>query len=303
MIRIATWNIERFKHKDKLDNILHRCRFQKADILVLTEADERVKPDFQYEFHTKRLTEAPTDYHMPGRYTDYAVADYYAPTEHRVSIYTKYPCVKMHETYDPYTSLCVELETEYGNLMVYGTIMGVIGNRDDSFKQAVLRQTEDMSRLSKLGNICICGDFNCSFADNYYFTTFGRETLLEAFRINKIALLTKDLPECIDHIAISQDLLSNSSIYTEEWNHDKTLSDHKGTGVSICIPDHDNQKSFKEEYFALLMWNASEFWRISTQLKKRHWRPCLGGHTPEFKALDDEFDKKLNVLKWKYDIR
>ncbi len=233
-MKIATWNVERLKHRKSLDKILSAIEEAQADILVLTETDERIKPDYRYCFHTPKLIDAPDGYHMPGRYSEYAVNKYYATTENRVSIYTNYPCVKQYETYDKYTAICVELETHRGNLLVYGTIMGVIGNRDESFRQDVIHQTEDFALLSKLGNLCICGDYNCSFADNYYFTNYGRNTLNAAFEMNGISLLTRNRSDCIDHIAVSKEFIGDCKASISEWNVDKTLSDHKGICAEIC---------------------------------------------------------------------
>lgn len=234
-MRIATWNIERLKHRKSIDKILSAIEDAKADILVLTESDERIKPNYRYSFHTPKLHDAPSEYRMPGRYKDYAVADVYAVTENRVSIYTNYPCIGQYETYDKYTALCVELKTNAGNLLVYGTIIGIIGNRDESFKQDILLQAKDFERLSKTGNICICGDFNCSFSDNYYYTNFGRDTLSVSFASNNISLLTGNQPECIDHIAVSKNFIGGSNIKISEWNLDKSLSDHKGIIADICF--------------------------------------------------------------------
>lgn len=97
-LRIATWNIERLKHKKSLEQILLACEQIQADILVLTETDHRVCPDYQYSFHTPPLAEIQPVF--------------YSPTENRVSIYTNYPCVRQHKTCDVYTALCVELETK-----------------------------------------------------------------------------------------------------------------------------------------------------------------------------------------------
>ena len=234
-MKLATWNVERLKHQNSLDKILSAIDDAHADILVLTETDERIKPHYRYGFHTLKLHDAPSDYHMPGRYKDYTVADFYNPTENRVSIYTHYPCIKAHKTYDKYTSMCVELETPIGNLLVYGTIIGIIGNRDESFKQDLLLQVKDYMRLSQAGNICICGDFNCSFSDNYYFTRFGRETLLTSFADNNISLLTGNQQECIDHIAVSENFAGDNKVTVSEWNLDKSLSDHKGIIAEICF--------------------------------------------------------------------
>lgn len=51
-MRIATWNVERLKHKKELDKILFEIQWAKADILVLTESDEQIHPDYTCYFHT-----------------------------------------------------------------------------------------------------------------------------------------------------------------------------------------------------------------------------------------------------------
>lgn len=103
---IATWNVERLKHYQYLGDILLACNRTQADILALTETDDRVWPDYPYCFHTLLPAEL-----QPERYK---------PTEKRVSVFTRYPCIRQHTTYDPYTSICVELETEQGSLLVMG---------------------------------------------------------------------------------------------------------------------------------------------------------------------------------------
>ena len=117
---------------------------------------------------------------------------------------------------------------------MYGTIIGTLGNRHPSFMEELRWQRDDIRRLSELGDgICVCGDFNCSFSDNYYFTQAGRTTLLDLFRDTGLTLLTERQPECIDHIAISGNMVSSKQPILEEWNTDKRLSDHKGIVVSF----------------------------------------------------------------------
>ncbi len=218
-MKIATWNIERLKHKRDLDLILRSCEQAQADILILTETDEQAHPNYTYCYKTPRLTEIQPDY--------------YKSTENRISIFTKYKFVRQHQTYDRYTALCVELETERGKLLVYGTIIGIYGNRNPNFTADLARQIDDIRRLSTLGNICVLGDYNLSFCDNYYYTKQGRTDVLQCFSENKIALLTKDRHECIDHIAISESFVRGATIQIDEWNYDKTLSDHKGIVVYV----------------------------------------------------------------------
>ena len=116
-MRIATWNVERLKHRRDLDEILSLCTKAAADILVLTETDGRLKPEYKHCFQTTSLKGV-------------TVSAKYADTENRVSIYTNYECVQRHPTCDEATSVCVELAVENGNFLVYGTIIGIKGNRD-----------------------------------------------------------------------------------------------------------------------------------------------------------------------------
>lgn len=225
-MKIATWNIERLKHKRALSEIIDACNRLNADILVLTETDEQVEPNFSFSI----CTPTPPEIILPK----YPEPLRYKPTEHRIAIYSNYRFVQQHSTYDRFTALCVELETEIGNLLIYGSIMGVQGNRRPSYQADIVAQMADIRRLSKeTRKLCVCGDFNCSFADNYYFTNEGRAALRNGLEDSRMALLTEAQSECVDHIAISQDLLGGYSVEIEEWNQDKQLSDHKGISVRL----------------------------------------------------------------------
>jgi endonuclease/exonuclease/phosphatase family metal-dependent hydrolase len=218
-MKIATWNVERLKHKSDLDKILECCETANADIFVLTETDSRIRLPYPHCHCTLPASEK--------------MSELYMDTENRVSIYTKYRFVRQHETYDKYTAVCIELETERGNLFVYGTIMGIFGNRDASYMVDLEKQMEDVMRLSEKGNMCIIGDFNCSFADNYYFTQKGRNAMLQTFSRCGISILTGKREECIDHIAVSNAFVNQARTEVTEWNYDKALSDHKGIVVDI----------------------------------------------------------------------
>lgn len=220
MVKIATWNVERLKHRKEIDEIVSCCNGSNADILVLTETDKRIQPNYKYCFHSSAVTNE-----FPVKYGD---------TENRVSIFTNFPCVRHHKTYDSHTAICVELQTDIGNLLVYGTIIGIYGNRHPTFMLDLANQMRDIDRLSKLGlALCICGDFNCSFSDNYYFTHDARNKILKHLKNNSLILLTENEAECIDHIAITKSMVNLTNLRIEEWNIDKRLSDHKGVAVEI----------------------------------------------------------------------
>ncbi|MCL1829507.1 MAG: endonuclease/exonuclease/phosphatase family protein [Oscillospiraceae bacterium] len=219
-MRIATWNIERLRHKKELESIIANCAKVSADILVLTETDSQVKLDYDHCYSTASPENETVSY---------------SKTETRVSIYTNYELVKCHATFNERVAVCVELKTGLCNLIVYGTVIGIYGNRHSSFMPDLSAQVADIGRLVTNGNpVCICGDYNCSFSDNYYFTKDGRAVIEDMLRTNRIELLTRNQPECIDHIAVSRDLVGDTEVLVKEWNLDKTLSDHKGIMVEFA---------------------------------------------------------------------
>lgn len=219
-MKIATWNLERLKHISDIVQINSILTALKADILVLTETDERVDTkSYKHCIRTLRPSEFGNKY--------------YLETENRVTICTNYEIVKQYETFDSHTSLCVELKTEMGILIVYGTIIGTLGNRNKSFSRDLLQQINDYKNLSKEKSFCLVGDYNITFSDNYYFTNAGRNALNKAFIDCNLNLLTRNKKECIDHIAISEKFISGMDVETAEWNMNKKLSDHKGIYVNL----------------------------------------------------------------------
>ena len=212
---IATWNVERLKHG--ADKIAEACKAINADILVLTETDERLELPYSHCFTTERDK-----------------MQLYRETERRVIVYTNYPEIKRYSTYDSTRSLCVGLDTEYGKLLVYGIVIGPFGNRHPSFLEDARSQAKDFELVAQAGmNLCYIGDFNCSFSDNYYFTGKGREVILDTLNKNGLRLVMAEQPECVDHIALTAGMTDGTEMLIEEWNQDKQLSDHKGILVKL----------------------------------------------------------------------
>lgn len=212
-MKIATWNVERLKKKKHLKEILLEIGKIDADILVLTETDSRISPEnYPFKIETKPLI----------------LIDKMAnSTENRVSIFSKFPIMEIFETYDDFTSCCAELKTPFGNLYIYGTIVGVLGNRNQNFIPDLKSQMNDLQRIFEQ-NICFLGDLNCTFSDNYYFTHEARNLFNENFDSLNLKNITANLSENIDHIVISDNFIKNFKIKVSEFNVDKKLSDHKG---------------------------------------------------------------------------
>ena len=223
-MKIATWNIERpSKSTYKNQSIIECLTSIDADILILTEANEIINLGERYKyFHTSKLEEP-----------------YYKEGERRVSIYTKYNSIEDISTFREDTSMCLNIITPFGDLAVYGTVIGIHGNRSASFMADLDEQLLDFARIAKTNNFCICGDLNMTFSDNYYYTKEGRQKLNASFEDLNLINLTANIPENIDHIVLPKTFVGDKQTKIETWNLDKKLSDHIGVAVEIF---EDNQK-------------------------------------------------------------
>jgi exonuclease III len=220
-MRIATWNLERPKTlSQKNDLIRKKLEEIKADIWVLTETNDCICPGERY----KPYPSEPDLLHSKG--------------EKRVTIWSKYPVIEEHKTFCSSKSVCVTVRNGRGRLVVYGTVVGVYGNREKSFLPDLENQVKDWKRIGGEIPLCIAGDFNVSFSDNYYFTHEGRNKIPACFAELKIENLTYGIKDNIDHIAISKSFLRSAKPTSSEWNLDKKkaiprLSDHIGVSVDV----------------------------------------------------------------------
>jgi len=224
-MKIATWNVERPSSSSKMRNskILDALKNIDADILILTETNSWIHPGKEYSsFATASLTESFSTKGEP-----------YKEGENRVTIWSKYEGNMRMGCCDSRSSICVTVNTPLGELNVYGTVIGIYGNRDESFNPDLEVQLADWQRLCGVGNVCIAGDFNISLEDNYYYTKIGRQKISDCFQELKIDALTRQIPQNIDHIAISESFLKSVICKTEVWNEDKKLSDHMGVCLTL----------------------------------------------------------------------
>lgn len=169
-MRIATWNIERLKHISRQKEIEQICSDVGADILVLTEADNRVRIGSLSYYESEALPERCEV--APGKISEYK------STERRVVIYSRHKLVNWE-------------------IWLYVEIIIAV------FQTVIILQSME-------------------------------ETLQNAFDECGMTIVTADCKECIDHIAVVNELISNvKNIDFYEWNQTKHLSDHKGVMVTI----------------------------------------------------------------------
>ena len=131
-MKIATWNIERPTSSSKrLPLIIERLKQVDADILILTETNDTIDLGENYTtFHTSELIET-----------------FYKAGEKRVGIYSKYKSREQLKTFRDDTSLCVLLETPLGDLVVYGTIIGINGSKRQNFTDDLALQLIDFDKI------------------------------------------------------------------------------------------------------------------------------------------------------------
>jgi exonuclease III len=217
-MKIATWNIERqAKSNKKFSSIIDTLKTINADILILTESNEEIDLGEQYStFHTSKPFEI-----------------FYKEWETRVTIFSKYPSVGQIETFRNDTSICNILETPLGKLAVYGTIIGNYGNRMPSFEEDLEKQILDFEKISKISNLCISGDLNISFSDNFYFTYEARDKLNNTFNKLNLENLTAPIRNNIDHIILPKNFIGQRQVVKQFWNDNYELSDHLGVAVTL----------------------------------------------------------------------
>ncbi len=213
-MKIATWNLERLiKKKSQL--VLDKLADINADIFILTETNSIIQLD--------NYTCISTDL-LPTNFDNIK----YAPGENRVSILTRYKATTRHKTFDSFTTVCTDIETPFGILTVYGSIIGVFANRQPRFDNDLNGQLRDFEKIFPGRQVCFAGDLNVTFSGRPYPSNKARQTLFDAFDKFGLINTSANIADTVDHIVLSNDFLENKHWEIETWNTDKKLSDHVG---------------------------------------------------------------------------
>ncbi len=218
-MKIATWNLERLE-KRKNQQILEKLAEINADILVLTETSSKI----QLDNHTCVSTEP-----LPTNFDGIK----YEIGENRVSIWTKHKTTARHETFDKFTTVCTDIETPFGLLTVYGSIIGVFANRQPRFDNDLNGQLADFERIFPGRHVCFAGDFNITFSGRTWPSNKARQVLLDAFKNYSLTNTTANIADTVDHIVVSTSFLENKHLQIDTWNADKKLSDHVGHLIAL----------------------------------------------------------------------
>lgn len=218
-MKIATWNIERLQ-KNKRKEVLAMIQAVNADIMVLTETRSTVALEGYHSISTEPL---------PALHDGIP----YTPGEVRTCIFSRYPILKVYETYDPYTSVCADIDTPMGILTVYGTIIGALGNKQPKFNEDLFGQLDDYKRIFPQKQVCLIGDFNIIFQGFAFPSHQARNTMNSIFEELNLVNTTTAIENNVDHIVLSRDFIDQREYSLSTWNEDKRLSDHWGVCLRI----------------------------------------------------------------------
>ena len=223
MLKIVTWNLMRPNTKTyNRNSVFHETlRSLDADIIVLTETNGLM--DLGNDYFLSKTKALPSD-HEGFPYSD---------GENRTTIYSKYPFTRHFNTYDEYTAVCSEVLTPFGHLIIYGTIMGVTGGKDSRFKSDFEKQMMDIVAISQNGSTCVAGDLNITLSGYAYPSHAIINDVNDFFEDNAIEILTRNISDTVDHIAISQQFLVNLNFETERLPFDKKITDHNLVIVTL----------------------------------------------------------------------
>ena len=207
-MKILSWNIERPKTDKKLDKnqfIMNEIKKINPDIIFLTETNAII--DFSSNYFKIQTIPLPNNYENNVYYTG----------ENRVTIFSKYEFIDTSfKTYDPYTSVCGEVVTPFGKLVLYGSIIGsfgIVGSKNMGyFKKDLDGQQKDIEILNKKGNLCYSGDFNMAFSSDYYKEGYPKaevQRMNNFFKENGLINKTEKNTDCVIHIVLNEKFLEN----------------------------------------------------------------------------------------------
>lgn len=220
-MKIATWNLQRLE-KRKNQQILNKLAEINADILILTETSSKIHLDNYHSISTNPLP-------------NYFDGIKYELGENRVSIWTTYKTTTQYKTFDPFTTVCTDIETPFGLLTVYGSIIGVFANRQPRFNNDLNGQLADFEKIFPGKQVCMAGDLNITFSGRPWPSIKARKILMEAFENYGLTNTTANINDTVDHIILSNKFLRDKHLKIETFNTDKKLSDHVGHILTISI--------------------------------------------------------------------
>lgn len=237
--RMATWNLERpkqngwIKNQRRLDQILDID----ADVWVLTETNAAIALGRDYE---SAASCAP---------------EYYEAGENLATIWSRWKIWSCIPTFDPTYAVCAEVDSPFGAMLVYGTVIpyanekGISGTakRWEEHRHSIRQHHQDWLRIQKQYPnhlLCVAGDFNQSRDGSGWYEEKESVGLLSAALddlsldcVTEENMMERGLSRAtVDHICLSKRLvphLVNVGAWEGTTLEKGKMSDHNGVFVDM----------------------------------------------------------------------
>jgi exonuclease III len=238
-MRIATWNLERPKLNgwSRNPHIIDKIKEVNADLWILTETNVAISPGDNY-FSAATLP----------------VPNYHSLGESFTSIWTKWRMLRLIPTFDAEMAICIEVESPFGPMIVYGTIITYAndpGTKNTSkrwveHRKSILQHAKNWVRIRRefpQHHFVVGGDFNQSRdGSGWYEDKEAVQLLTDALQQASLICVTdKDMRKegklknraSIDHICISEALVADFSVWEGTTEDNQRMSDHNGVMVEL----------------------------------------------------------------------
>lgn len=239
IFRIATWNLERPRQNGwtKNQRRLDKIREIDADVWVLTETNSAISLQDQYQ----SVASCASEYHKAG--------------ENLTTIWSRCKILRRLPTFDPTCAVCAEIDSPFGAMIVYGTVItyandkGMSGTakRWEEHRRSIHQHHQDWLRIRKQFPdhlMCIAGDFNQSRDQSgWYEEEQSVEMLSLALQDLEIVCVTNENMRAkglsratVDHICLPEKL---KPYKVDAWEgttpETRRMSDHNGVFVDITV--------------------------------------------------------------------
>ncbi len=237
-MKIATWNVAYGISPKKNERILQVMETIDADIWVLTETHDALRPPTEGSWTSLKSIDRPRESRSA---TD---------GSRWVTIWTRLPIIETCQpSYDPIRTVAGVIDTPLGHLLAFGTVLPWYQDAGRSVAEEIARQSHDWQSMRATRDdvpLCVVGDFNVNLGGpHYYGSDESKEAVVKTLTDNDLVSLT-DFDHTgaaqygefglIDHIAASRSFATTAQppeVWQRENDLGEVMSDHCGVAVTF----------------------------------------------------------------------
>jgi endonuclease/exonuclease/phosphatase family metal-dependent hydrolase len=237
-MKIATWNVAYGVSPSKNQRILEQMDKVDADVWVLTETHDELRPSTPGPWFATTSDQRPHESQGVRNGSRWS------------TIWTRFTIIEtVRPDHDPVRTTACVIQTPLGALLVFGTVLPWYQDVSHSVAEEIARQSEDWKAIQQSrGNVpmCVAGDFNVNLGGpHYYGRADGKEAVRNCLVDQGLVTLSDfkhtgpaqfDKFGLIDHIAVSASLAERAG-RTDVWSRanerGETMSDHCGVAIDF----------------------------------------------------------------------